>query len=168
MNDDLVIPQPEEIDSRERERGLASYFMMFISSTIGLPLPFINLIASWIYFSYTKKTSKFVKFHSLQSLISQIPVTILNTLLVIWFVLIMVHNIDHLKDALVTSSFLGFVATVLSVNLVYIIFSIIAAVRAYQGRLYYFPFFGNIAFKHSFLKAENYHTKVFVNQAPKL
>ena len=168
MNTEVVIPQPEEINSRERERGLASYFMMFISSTIGLPLPFINLIASWIYFSYIKKTSKFVKFHSLQSLLSQIPVTILNTLLVIWIVLLIVNNIGHLEYAMASSSFYGFVATVVIVNIVYIIYSIIAAVRAYQGRLYYFPFFGNIAFQHAFLKEGSHDQKQFINKAPKL
>ena len=168
MNSELVIPQPEEIDSRERERSLASYFMMFISSTVGLPLPFINLIASWIYFSYTRKTSRFVKFHALQSLLSQIPVTILNTTLAIWVILLIINNIGHLEYAMVTSSFYGFVATIIIVNLVYIIFSIIAAVRAYHGRLYYFPFFGNIAFQHSFLKEESYDQKQYVNQAPKL
>ena len=86
MDAEIILPQPDEIEQRERERALASYFMMFISATVGMPLPFINLIASWVYYSYTKKTSRFVKFHSLQSLISQLPVTLLNTSLVVWMV----------------------------------------------------------------------------------
>ena len=168
MDSELNMPQPEEISSRERERSLASYFMMFISSTIGLPLPFINLIASWIYYAYTKRTSSFVKFHSLQSLISQIPVTLLNTSLVIWIATVVFSNFHQFKDALFTSSFFGFVATVIAVNLVYIIFSIIAAVRAFNGRLYYFPFFGNIAYKEAFLKQHDVQKKVFVNKPPQL
>lgn len=168
MESPVNIPQPHEISQRERERSLASYFMMFISSTIGLPLPFVNLIASWIYYAYTKRTSPFVKFHSLQSLISQIPVTLLNTILVAWIAFVVYSNLDQFKDALFTSSFIGFVFTVVAVNLVYIIFSIIAAVRAYSGRMYYFPFFGNIAFKEAFLKETNYQKKVFVNKPPEL
>ena len=168
MDSEMIIPQPEEITSRERERSLASYFMMFISSTAGLPLPFINLIASWIYYAYTKKTSPFVKFHSLQSLLSQLPVTIINTSLVLWIASVVFNNLGQFKDALFTSSFFGFVATVIAVNFVYIIFSIIAAVRAYSGRLYYFPFFGNIAFKEAFINQKDYQKKEFINKPPQL
>ncbi len=168
MRAEIVIPQPEDVNQRERERGLASYFMMFISSTVGLPLPFINLVASWIFFAYTKKTSKFVKFHSLQSLLSQIPVTLLNTGLVVWVISMLVYHLEQFKDALFTSSFIGFIIAVALVNLVYLIFSIVAAIRAYNGRLYYFPYFGNVAFKYSFMKDDNYQKKVFVNKPPQL
>ena len=168
MNTEIVLPQPDEISYKERERGLASYFMMFISSTVGLPIPFINLIASWIYYHYTRRTSRFVKFHSLQSLLSQLPVTVLNTSLVVWFISILVTNIGALKDELFASSFLGFLATVIAVNLVYIIFSIIAAVRAYQGRLYYFPYFGNVAYKYAFLQDDEFTPRTHINKAPKL
>lgn len=168
MEPEIILPQPDEIPPKERERALASYFMMFVSSTVGLPLPFINLIASWIYYTYTKKTSRFVKFHSFQSLLSQLPVTILNTLLVIWIFVTIFNNFQNFKDELFTSSFFGFVATVVLVNLVYIIFSIIAATRAYKGRMYYFPFFGNIAYKEAYMKEQTYTQRHFENKPPSL
>lgn len=168
MDTEIILLQPDEIEQKERERALASYFMMFISSTIGLPLPFINLIASWVYYSYTKKTSRFVKFHSFQSLISQLPITILNTLLVVWVVALIFNNLQHLKDALLTSTFIGFLVTVALVNLIYIVFSIVAAIRAYQGRMYYFPFFGNLAFREAYMKEQTFTEKHYENKPPAL
>ena len=67
------LPQPEEIPEREKEDAMGAYLMMFAAVAIGLPLPIINLIASFIYYYINRKKSRFIHFHSLQSLLSQIP-----------------------------------------------------------------------------------------------
>ncbi|MER3330225.1 MAG: DUF4870 domain-containing protein, partial [Candidatus Kapaibacterium sp.] len=78
------IQQPEDLPAREREDAMGGYFMMFASLAAGLPLPIINLIAAIIYYHVNKHKSRFVRFHSLQSLLSQLPVSLLNAGLVIW------------------------------------------------------------------------------------
>lgn len=49
-----------------------------------------------------------------------------------------------------SDAFIGYLITVGVFNLVYIIFSAIAAVKAYKGRMYYFVFFGRIAYHNTF------------------
>ena len=146
------IPQPEDIDIQRREQSMASYMMMFFSMAAGLPLPIINLIASFVYYSFTKKKGHFVHFHALQSLMSQIPLTLLNAYAVIQTA-ILVFSASTLPSF--SDFFIGYLITVGIFNLIYIIFSAIAAVKAYKGRMYYFIFFGRIAYHHTFRIKEN-------------
>src|SRR5882757_7330637 len=96
MADYHPLPQPEEIPEREREDAMGAYLMMFAAVAVGLPLPVINLIASVIYYYINRKKSRFIHFHSLQSLLSQIPTTIMNWALVIWGVSILLRDGWHL------------------------------------------------------------------------
>lgn len=146
------IPQPESIDIQRKEQAMASYMMMFFSMAAGLPLPIINLIASFVYYSFTKKKGRFVHFHVLQSLLSQIPLTLLNAYAVIKTVILIFSatTFPSFSDV-----FIGYLITVGVFNLIYIIFSAIAAVKAYKGRMYYFIFFGRIAYHHTFRIKEN-------------
>jgi uncharacterized Tic20 family protein len=94
-------------------------------------------------------------------LYSQLPVTVLNSIAVIWTI------VNFVKDNSFTNLFWGFIITAGIINIVYLTFSIIAAVRAHQGRFYYFIFFGSLAYYQAFQKkSEN---KVpFVNKPPEL
>jgi uncharacterized Tic20 family protein len=135
------IPQPEELTIREREDAMGAYLMMFAALGAGLPLPIINMIAAIIYYYINKSKSRFIRFHSLQSLLSQIPVTILNAVLVFWTV----HNVFSGLTGF-DSTYAGFVIMAVIANLLYFIFSIIGAVRARKGRFYYFLFFGRVTY----------------------
>lgn len=147
MENYYEIPQPESIDNHSKEQAMASYMMMFFSMAAGLPLPIINLIASFVYYSFTKKKGRFVHFHALQSLLSQIPLTLLNSYAVIRIIIILftTSSFPAFSDA-----FIGYLITVGIFNLIYIVFSAIAAVKAYKGRMYYFIFFGRIAYHNTF------------------
>ncbi|MBA3899133.1 MAG: DUF4870 domain-containing protein [Bacteroidetes bacterium] len=156
------LPQPDEVTVRECEDAMGAYFMMFAAIGAGLPLPIINLIASIIYYYINKSNSRFVKFHTLQSLISQIPLTILNAVLVFW-----AFRIFFYASVSYDQTFQGFMIMVILANLSYFIFSIIAAIRARKGRFYYFIFFGKIAYENTFkisTDANNFHE--IVNKPP--
>jgi uncharacterized Tic20 family protein len=144
MSEFVEIPQPNQIDYKERERAMASYLMMFVNAGLGLPLPFINLLAAFIYYYAFRKTSPFVNFHAFQSFLSQVPVTIMNGVAVVIGIRILIFDLPF------TESFQGYLIAVVAVNLVYIVFSIIAAVRAYNGRMYYFLYFGRVAYVNAF------------------
>jgi uncharacterized Tic20 family protein len=164
MNEFIEIPQPQEIDNRQRERAMASYLMMFVNAGIGLPLPFINLIAAFVYYYAIRRTSPFVNFHAYQSFLSQVPVTILNGIAVVLGIRVIFF------DMLFTDAFKGYLITVIIFNLIYIVFSIIAGVRAYQGRMYYFIYFGRVAYVDAFKKRDEapQETKNIVNKPPEL
>ena len=43
-------------------------------------------------------------------------------------------------------AFFAYLAVMVAANILYVVFSIVALVRAYRGSFYYFPVFGRIAF----------------------
>ncbi len=134
------LPQPDEIETRVKEDAMGSYLMMFATSAIGIPLPILNLVAAIIYYYVNRSKGKFVQFHTLQSLWSQIPVTLLNSGLVAWTIVNLVRDLDF------SSLYWGYLVMVGVANLVYFIFSIVGAVKARKGLFYYFLFFGKIAY----------------------
>ena len=136
----LRLPQPEEIPERDTEDAMGAYLMMFASLAIGLPIPLFNLIASIIYFFVNRKNSVFAAFHSLQALLTHIPVVLLNAGMVGWIIGNLV-----VKDRLAPAFFWYLFFTILA-NLAYIIWSIVALVRARKGRFVYFPLIGRFCF----------------------
>jgi uncharacterized membrane protein len=136
------LPQPEEIPEREKEDAMGSYLMMFAAVAVGLPLPVINLIASFIYYFINRKKSRFIHFHALQSLLSQIPTTIINWALIIWSVAILLK-----EDWKLTPEFWGYAIFCGVSTFLYFIVSLIAAFKARQGKMYYFLLFGKMAYE---------------------
>jgi uncharacterized Tic20 family protein len=134
------LPQPNEIPEREKEDAMAAYLMMFASLAIGLPIPLFNLIASFVYYVVNRKTSPFVGFHALQSLLSHLPVVFVNAGLVAWIIVAIVGPAGF------AGGFFGYLLFAVLLNLAYIVISIIALVHARKGRFYYMPFFGRVSF----------------------
>lgn len=144
----IVLPQPHEISEREKEDAMGAYLMMFAAWGVGLPLPLINLIAAVIYFIINKSESKFVAFHSYQSLLTQIPISFLNAGVIAWIIAIISPKYS------LTSAFFAYILFVLIWNLSYMVFSIIACVKARKGKFYYFWVFGRLAFAKYYLNTK--------------
>ncbi len=139
------LPQPDEIPQREKEDAMGAYLMMFAAAAVALPLPVINLIAAIVYYYLNKNKSRFIHFHALQSVLSQIPTTLLNWGLLIWLL-----QIYFFEAAEPNSIFTGYLIMVIIANLLYFIFSVIAAVKARNGKFYYFLFFGPYSYEKVF------------------
>ena len=134
------LPQPDEIEVRVKEDAMGAYFMMFATTAMGLPLPILNLLAAVIYYYVNRDKGKFVQFHTLQSLYSQIPVSLLNSGLVAWTI------VNFVKDFDFTGLYWGYLVMTAAADLIYLIFSIVGAVKARKGIFYYFIFFGKLAY----------------------
>jgi uncharacterized Tic20 family protein len=155
------VPQPDEITIREKEDAMGAYLMMFAGVAIALPLPLLNLVASFVYLYLNKNKGHFVHFHALQALYSQIPVTILNMGLLVWLILCLVHDLTF------SSEFKGYAAMVLVVNIVDLVFSLIAAAKARKGLLYYYIFFGRISYQQAFSRQQKAE-RPLVNEPPRM
>lgn len=155
------LPQPDEIDVREKEDAMGAYFMMFASVAIGFPFPIVNLIAAIIYYYLNRKKSLYVHFHALQSLLSQIPTTVIN-----WGVIYIVIRLIFYNDTF-TDVYMGYVIMAAVVNLLYFIFSVVAAVKARKGKFYYFLFFGTIAYHNVYKIKPEKAEPTTVNKPPK-
>ncbi len=157
----LPVPQPDEISIREKEDAMGAYLMMFAGVAVALPLPLLNLIASFVYLYLNKSKGRFVYFHSLQALYSQIPVTLLNLALLIWLIICLVN------DATFTNGFKGYAIMVAVVNIVDLVFSLVAAAKARKGLMYYYLFFGRISYQQAFSGRPKPEVKP-VNAPPKM
>lgn len=107
---------------KENVEGLLCYLVTFITG---------------ILFLLLEKESKFVRFHAMQSTVTFLSLFILQWIL--GFLAIVIFILAPLFGLLS-----------LLVNLVILILWIVGMVKAYQGQMYKFPIFGDIA--ESFLK----------------
>jgi uncharacterized membrane protein len=137
---EIVLPQPDEVSTNEKDDAMGAYLMMFASWAIGLPLPLFNLVAALIYFSLNGRESRYVAFHAYQSLLSQIPVTLLNAGALGWLLAILFSNFGF------SLGFFIYLLFVVAANLLYVVFSVVALVRARRGEMYYLSVFGTISF----------------------
>ena len=162
----VTLPQPDQITEREKEDAMGAYLMMFAAVAVALPLPVVNLIAAIVYYYVNRSKSRFVHFHSLQSLISQLPTTLLNWGLLYWSIRVWFFNSLEADDY-----FFGYFLTTVIANLLYLVFSIIGAVQARKGRMYYFLFFDKLSYelvfsKSSTLKYKGEETIIHQNSPP--
>lgn len=158
------LEQPDQLSKKEKEDAMGAYLMMFAAIGAGLPLPIINLIASVIYYFIHKNNTRFVRFHSLQSLWSQIPTTLVNAGAVYWTLQIFIFdNLDK------TDLYLGYLIMMVVLNLIYFAYSIVGAVKARNGKMYYFLFFGKLCYHQIYkLRDEAADELSNVNLPPKL
>jgi uncharacterized Tic20 family protein len=137
----IKLPQPDEISKREKEDAMGAYLMMFAAWGIGLPLPFLSLIAAFIYHMINRKKSRFVAFHSFQSLLTETIVSLLNAALIIWLLVILFS-----KHIGFSSAFFIYLFFVIFWNIMYTVVSLIGCFKAKNGKFYYFLVFGRISF----------------------
>jgi uncharacterized membrane protein len=129
---------------------MGAYLMMFAAVAVALPLPIINLIAAIVYHIVNKNKSRFIHYHSLHSLIAQLPITLLNWGFLIWAIQIWWFNSMAISTELwIYASF------VTLMNILYFTFSIIAAIHARRGEMYHFVIVGKMCERWVFRTSNN-------------
>jgi uncharacterized membrane protein len=146
---------------------MGAYLMMFAAIGAGLPLPIINLIAAIIYYFLNRSKSRFVHFHSLQSLLSQLPTSLLNAGLVFWTMQRWIWMDCGFFKCPYWNEYVGYLCAVVLANIAYFIFGIIAAIKARQGRMYYLVFFGKLSYHRVFAVKASDMQQAAVNAPPK-
>ncbi len=142
----IHFPQPEDISEKDREYAFGAYIMMFAGAYF--PLPFVEIISSFIYYIYYKKRSRYAAFHAYQSFLSQFPITVVNTGFVTYTIIFLIKSIraDYF-DPSDTKTLLFFLLGTVLLNLGYIITSLFIAIKAKKGIFGYFPVVGHISFE---------------------
>jgi len=74
----------------EKEKASTAYLMSLVAMIIGLPMPIINLLATFMFFLMARKGTAYVKWHSTQALLSQIPLFLMNNILFWWTIRILI------------------------------------------------------------------------------
>lgn len=125
-----------KVHLEDMEKASNAYIMSLIAVVIGLPMPIINLIATGIFFMMSRKGSHFVKWHTTQALISQIPLFVLNNILFWWTVRILLFG------APLSSLYISYLLLVNIYNIVDFYATAVSAVKARKGITYRWFMYG--------------------------
>lgn len=115
-------------DDYECERASNSYLMSVVAVIVGLPLPIINLIATGIFYLNNRKGTYYVRWHCTQTLLSQLLVVLMNSFGFYWTLSII------FRDRVVDNSYIAYIITILSFNLIEFIMTIHAASATRRGK----------------------------------
>lgn len=118
------------------EKASNAYLMSLIAVVIGLPMPIINLIATGIFYLMSRKGSHFVKWHTTQALVSQIPLFILNNILFWWTVRILLFG------APLSNLYISYLLLVNIYNIADFYATAVSAVKARKGITYRWFMYG--------------------------
>jgi uncharacterized Tic20 family protein len=123
----IIDNTPYSPTEHEAEKASNSYLMSLVAAIAGLPLPIINLIATFIFYMGNRRGTYFVRWHSTQALLSQFSLLFMNSFGFWWTVSII------FSDAVITNHYIAYVITVLVFNLAELIATIYSAIRTRKG-----------------------------------
>jgi len=118
---------PKEVTEDEREYASNSYLMSLFALFVGLPLPIFNLLATVIFYLGNRKSTRFVKWHCTQALISQFSIFFFNTV-AFWLTISIIFNHKELSNAYISYLILIFI-----LNAIEIISTIYTAIQTRKG-----------------------------------
>jgi len=127
-----------EPGEHETEKASNAYVMSLIAVAAGLPVPIINLIASFGFYLGNKSSSYFVRWHCIQSLLSQLSLFLMNSFGFWWTMSILFGS------QIVSNDYIAYLITILAFNLAEFIGTIYAAIQTRKGLHVQWWFYGNL------------------------
>lgn len=128
----------ETPSEHEAERASNSYLMSIAAVIMGLPLPIINLIATFIFFLGNRKGTYFVRWHCTQALLSQFSLLCMNSPALAWTVSILFTPVE------VSNAYIAYMITVVTFNFFEFFATIFTAIQVRKGIHVEWWFFGPI------------------------
>ncbi len=149
------------LSETEREAASNAYLMSLVGAIVGLPLPIINLTATFMFFYMNRKRTAFVRYHCYQAMFSQLFIIVINSICLSWTLKIIFSNLTA------TDFYFSYLAAVLLFNVFEYISTITGAIQARKGKMFSVFFFGPLAYlfcKSALQKqAESFnHTEPFI------
>jgi hypothetical protein len=129
---------PHKPTEHEAEKASNSYLMSLVALVAGLPLPIINLFATFAFFIANRKGTYFVRWHCTQALFSQLCILMLNSGCFWWTVYII------FGEKPVSNEYFAYLFTVILVNIVEFISTIYTAIETRKGKHVELWFFGGL------------------------
>ncbi len=129
---------PYKPTEHEAEKASNSYLMSLVALVAGLPLPIINLFATFAFFMANRKGTYFVRWHCTQALFSQLCILALNSGCFWWTVHI------AFGDETLSNEYFAYLFTVIIVNFVEFASTIYTAVQTRKGYHVELWFFGGL------------------------
>jgi hypothetical protein len=122
----------------EAEKASNSYLMSLIALIAGLPLPIINLIATFIFYLGNRKGTYFVRWHSTQALLSQCSLLCVNSF-GFWWTMAIAFGSDT-----ITNNYIAYIITLFLFNVAEFIVTIYTAIATRKGIHVQWWLYGNL------------------------
>ena len=132
------LPFALTISEHEKEKASNSYLMSLVALIAGLPLPIINLIATFFFYIANRKSTYFVRWHCIQALLSQLVLFFVNSYSFWWSMAIL------FTDEKVSNLYFAYLFTVIIFNGIEIFSTIYCAIQTRKGKHVTLWFFGNV------------------------
>lgn len=129
---------PYEPGDHELERASNSYLMSLVAVVAGLPLPIINLLATFFFFLGNRKSTYFVRWHCTQALLSQCSLLFMNAAGFSWTL-----NIAF-TEATISNAYIAYMITVILFNIADFIATMYSAIEVRKGKHVQWWFYGNL------------------------
>ncbi|MFT4761773.1 MAG: putative membrane protein [Paraglaciecola sp.] len=133
-----IKPFVYEPGEHEKERACNSYLMSVIALMAGLPLPILNLLATFVFYLGNRKGTYFVRWHCMQALLSQVSVLLMNSIGFWWTVSIV------FQDETVTNSYIAYMIAAILFNLIEFITTVYTAIQVRKGIHVVWWFYGDL------------------------
>lgn len=117
-----------EPGEHESEKASNSYLMSLIAVMVGLPLPIINLIATFIFYLGNRKGTYFVRWHCTQALLSQFSLLFINSFGFWWTVSV------FFTEEQISNRYIAYMLAAILFNLAEFIATIYTAIQTRKGK----------------------------------
>ncbi|PZD79513.1 DUF4870 domain-containing protein [Mesonia sp. K7] len=122
----------------EAETASNSYIMSLIGIMVGLPLPIINLLATFIFYLANKNKTYFIRWHCTQALLSQISLLPINSIAFWWTIRVVYIDLE------INNAYLIYMGIVIFFNLIEFIATIYTAIQTRKGKHIKWIIYGNV------------------------
>jgi len=112
--------------------------MSLVAVVAGLPLPIINLLATFFFFLGNRKSTYFVRWHCTQALLSQCSLLFMNAAGFSWTL-----NIAF-TEATISNAYIAYMITVVIFNIADFIATMYSAIEVRKGKHVQWLFYGNL------------------------
>lgn len=116
-----------KVTDQEAETASSAYLMSLVALMVGLPIPIVNLIATFLFYLNTRKSSYFVRWHSMQALLSQASMLFINSTGFWWTVSIITGN------EVISNSYIAYIIAAILFNLAEFSVTIYTAIQIRKG-----------------------------------
>jgi hypothetical protein len=129
---------PYKPTDHECERASNSYLMSLMAIIVGLPIPIVNLLATFIFFMGNRKGTYFVRWHCSQAMLSQLGLFFFNSYGFWWTFSIL------FGDTAISNEYVAYLITIFIFNFTEVIFTIILSTNIRKGIHMEMFFFGDL------------------------
>ncbi|MCD7937654.1 MAG: DUF4870 domain-containing protein [Tannerellaceae bacterium] len=129
------IQSPYGIPEEDAEKASYAYLISTVIMVAAVVIPLLNMFVTFMFYVANRKRSYFVRFHCLQSVLSQVLIFGINTVAVWWSLLILFQKVE------LSNFYFGYLFTTFIFNLVEFVVSLCAAIQTRKGKDFrYFAF----------------------------